>query len=68
MKTLKIGFVVYDQHDNEVKRSSYSTSFYETLPPSILKSALGVIASTVEDGYYSITSIETTDNDEQDGL
>lgn len=64
MKTLKISFIVYDQNDNEIKKTSFNLSFYETLPPNMLRSALKMIDKVVSyDGYYVISDIEIISED-----
>lgn len=60
MKQLKIEYILYDQHGNQSHESTFETTYYDELPPNIVKSALSLLQHSAGDGWYAITDISTT--------
>lgn len=63
MKQLRIDYRLYDQQDNIFAERCFTTTYYEELPPGILKSALNLINGDASKnlGYYTITNITSVD-------
>lgn len=62
MKHLKIKFTVFDNKDNIVQQTEYVTTYWNDLPPNILKSAISVLNDFAGNkGYYTIQDIKIED-------
>lgn len=69
MKQLKINITLYNKKQGLFKKTTYSTTYWGDLAPSIIESALKVLRkATPKELYYVITDIVLEDVTEESVL